>query len=546
MFSARRPSLLAFLYTLSVSSLALAQPIPPGPPIPGPAGGIPGQTTPAPPETKPAPTVKVNPVDSPIPGGFGTPPGVGSSPGAPIDSERFRQALAKALQANTGGLTADSIAKRAKANNPDVAAKREAVRAAAAKVDQALTSFFPRLNGVARYTRLSDSALNPSTPIPFVFGTTGQAGPVNNLNQIAVVPFSFAFPQILDQYTLQATLTVPISDYVFRISQNYSAASHNVEAARYDKVAAEVKAGADAKVAFYQWVKALGQRLAVEQALIGAKEHLKDAQAQESAGQLSKADLLGIESQVAAGELTLAQADQYVLAAEEQLRTMIHAEPNEKFSIGEDFTADLPKAAVDVAALKQEAMSSRLDLKSVEASEVALEKTATVSNANMWPRLDAVGNATYANPNTRFAPQSAIWRATWDVSLQLSWSPNDAFTAHSQSAEVSANAAKVHAQAQQMRDGVQMEVTSAALEVRTADIALESAMTQLTAAEEALRVRREQSKVGKSTTSLLTDAETSLLKARLTAINARLDQRIARVKLEHAVGRDASRELNGK
>jgi outer membrane protein TolC len=219
---------------------------------------------------------------------------------------------------------------------------------------------------------------------------------------------------------------------------------------------------------------------------------------------------------------------------------MIHADASEKFTIGEDFTADLPKAVIDVPALKQEALTSRMELKSLDASELSLEKSATVSNAGMWPRLDASANATYANPNTRFAPQSAIWRATWDVSLQLSWSPNDAFAARAQSAEVSANAAKLHAQREQMRDGVQMEVTSAALEVRTADIALESAMTQLTAAEEALRVRREQSKVGKSTTSLLTDAETNLLKARLTAINARLDQRIARVKLEHAVGRDVN------
>ena len=537
---ARRPSLLAFLYTLSVSSVALAQPIPPAPPIPGAPPAIPGQQAPSGPDAKPAPPVKVTPIDSPIPGGFGTPPGVGSSPGAPIDSERFRQALAQALKANSGGLTADGIAKRAKSSSPDAAAKREAVRAAAAKVDQALTSFFPRLNGVARYTRLSDSVPNATTAIPLVVAPGVTSGLVPNGTPLAVVPFAFNFPQILNQYTLQATLTVPISDYVFRISQNYAAASHSVDAAKHDRAAAEVKAAADAKVAFYQWVKALGQRLAVEQALIGAKEHFKDAQAQEAAGQFSKADLLNIESQVAAGELTLAQADQYVVAAEEQLRTMIHAEASEKFTIGEDFTADLPKAVVDVPALKQEALTSRMELKSLDASELSLEKAATVSNAGMWPRLDASANAIYANPNTRFAPQREEWRATWDVSLQLSWSPNDAFAARAASSEVSANAAKLHAQREQMRDGVQMEVTSAALEVRTADIALESAMTQLSAAEEALRVRREQSKVGKSTTSLLTDAETNLLKARLTAINARLDQRIARVKLEHAVGRDVN------
>ena len=44
---------------------------------------------------------------------------------------------------------------------------------------------------------------------------------------------------------------------------------------------------------------------------------------------------------------------------------------------------------------------------------------------------------------------------------------------------------------------------------------------------------------GRATSVELTDAETDLTRARLDAINARIDLRIARVRLVHAVGRDA-------
>lgn len=45
--------------------------------------------------------------------------------------------------------------------------------------------------------------------------------------------------------------------------------------------------------------------------------------------------------------------------------------------------------------------------------------------ANVVPRLDATGNALYANPNLRYIPGVVGWRATWDVGAALTWSPTD-------------------------------------------------------------------------------------------------------------------------
>jgi outer membrane protein TolC len=58
-----------------------------------------------------------------------------------------------------------------------------------------------------------------------------------------------------------------------------------------------------------------------------------------------------------------------------------------------------------------------------------------------------------------------------------------------------------------------------------------------TAAEEAYRVRKEMYRVGKATSVELSDAEANLFRAKLAAVSARIDQRIARTRLDHAVGR---------
>jgi outer membrane protein TolC len=92
-----------------------------------------------------------------------------------------------------------------------------------------------------------------------------------------------------------------------------------------------------------------------------------------------------------------------------------------------------------------------------------------------------------------------------------------------------------------VRDGIELEVTQAWQSIREQDVALESSKRELVSAEEAYRVARELFNNGRATSTTLTDAETELTRARLDALNALVDARIARVRLEHALGRDAGR-----
>jgi outer membrane protein TolC len=61
---------------------------------------------------------------------------------------------------------------------------------------------------------------------------------------------------------------------------------------------------------------------------------------------------------------------------------------------------------------------------------------------------------------------------------------------------------------------------------------------ELDSATEAYRVARDLFKTGRGTSTTLADALGELTKARIDALDAHVDARIARVRLEHAIGND--------
>jgi len=112
-----------------------------------------------------------------------------------------------------GGLTADQVAERAVRTSREAAASAEDARGAAALAQQAQAAFVPRLTGGARYTRLSALdqptlgtvvEVQPGTPAPLPPGTP-------------LSPVSLTFPVFLNQYVAEASLQVPLSDYLMRL-----------------------------------------------------------------------------------------------------------------------------------------------------------------------------------------------------------------------------------------------------------------------------------------------------------------------------------------
>jgi outer membrane protein TolC len=426
---------------------------------------------------------------------------------------------ARLAPVSSAGLTADQVARRAEETSFDAAARRQALAAAEARLDQAQVAYYPKLTLTANYTRLSDI-----TQPTFSLG----GGP----------PVSFPFP--LNRFLFQAGLNIPVSDYVLRLSQSYAAASRSQRAAQLDQQAAKLKAATDGKLAYYAWLRAKGQVTVAERSLEQSKAHYEDARHQMEVGTSSKADLLRVESQVASAELVVERAKNVVSLAEEQLRVAMHDPSDKPYEVGEDLRVDpAPLTNVDnLAALRAEALERRLEVRALDETSWSLREQAKAARAGYYPRLDIFGNAVVANPNPRVFIPEGKFRTTWEVGAQLVWTPNDSLSARGQSGDAEARASQTEMQKEVLRDSLKIEVMQAYNLLHEADVALQTTRRGLTAAEEGYRVRRELFRNGRATSVELSDSELELFRASLEAINARVNWRSARASLIHAIGRD--------
>jgi outer membrane protein TolC len=486
----------------------------------------------------------------PLPSGAPpAPPATGASAALP---ERGVDPLAAGLAPVPGGLTPEEVGAVAARTRPSIRVKQAELRAAAARVDQAFAAFLPRVTGVAMYTRLS--------PLTLAFGSGALVGTQNaGLLHVGPCPGGapgqcvldsgnlpagaqpFTIPVFLNQYTFQASVAVPISDYVLRLSQGYAAASHGEKAKRLELEAQALQESADAKVAFYNWVRARGGAIVASEAVAQAKAHLQDAKQTFEVGLISKADVLRLEAQVASAEQAEAEAGAYVGVAEEQLRTVLGVGGDHPLGIGVDVMHEAPTTPSEpLEAAQHQAFQRRLEIRALDETEYSLKEVESVARAGYLPRIDAFADAVYQNPNQRVFPQRGAFDFTWDVGARLTWVLNDTLTAPANVAEAKARTEAVTMQKQALRDGLRLEVASAYNDVAKAAVTIEAAERGLVAAEESLRVRRELFRNGKATGVDIVDAETELTRARLNQLNARVGLLVARTRLAHATGADSA------
>jgi outer membrane protein len=480
-------------------------------------------------------------------------PAAAASPLELRDAPATEDTLAAALAPRPGGLTSEQVAQRAVATSPSLEAKRAELDAASALVDQAMAAFMPQLTLRAAYTRLSpiDVALGGGaivgvrTPGPLTVGAcpggVGQCLLDATGQRAGAASFSIQTP--LDNYALTASVSVPISDYILRLRGARTAAKRNESAASLSREAEQASVAVEAKVAFYNWVRALGQVAVAERSLERAKARLVDVQTALSLGSATRADALRLEALVAGGESLIAEAQALRDLTVQQLRVLLNEPATKRFDLGEDVLQTDPAlpSSDSLEALVAEAMSRRLEIKSMEASATALGASASATRAGMLPRLDAFGDLTYANPNQRSFSGSAEWRASWSVGAAVTWTVNDLLGGAASAASLDANARALLANQAAFKNGIRMEVTSAFLDRQKAQVALGAAGRNAAASQVAYRVATDLYRVGKATTTEVIDVEGELVSAQLQLLNARIDLKLARMKLAHAVGRDLTK-----
>jgi outer membrane protein len=417
-----------------------------------------------------------------------------------------------------GGLTADQAAARATKVSPGVKRRAAEVEVSIAQAEAAELTRIPQIGAKASYTRLSHL-----DPLIFAPGTPG-----------------FEFPE--NSYGVNGQIGVPLSDYLVRFPKIVDAAKLGLEVARASERSSEINAGQEARLAYYELVRAKLQVIVAERQQTQVQAVLKQVRALADAQRLSKADLMRVESNEAQAEQVVNQLHNIAALREEQLRLLIGA-GDESITLAEDPRVDVtPPAAANLDDLIKNATRQRLEFKVFDTGIAAKEKQRDAEAANKLPRLSAFASADYANPNPRIFPQEQKWNFTWQAGVQLSWTLNDTLLARTADRRIAAETNELRADRENLLRGTTIEVMQAQQAVQLAQVSLTTSQKGLAAAEEGYRVRRELLNAERATAVELVDAETDLTRARIAALNARVDLRVALAQLAHALGNDATRK----
>ena len=415
-----------------------------------------------------------------------------------------------------GGLTADEAATAARASAPSIESARAAARAAEAGATRAWYGVLPRLEVSARYTRLSD---------------------VEQPNLGEDFGFDFEFPVLLNNYAFRASVTWPVSDTFITILPAYRASADFADAQRLQTEAQELTVAMNAREAYFNYARARGALLVAEATVGQIEAHRLNVEALVNAGVAAPVDLMRVDAQLSSARVGIARARAGVAISARALRTLMHVDGDDPIvPLGENLQAVPPPPQAPRAQLIARAIEQRAEMRALRLVTSGREEVVTARAGERWPHLAVQANYDLANPNQRVFPQTEEFRSTWDLSVILSWSPNDTLTGQAGMRQAQAELAQAQADIAALEDGIVIEVTQAYETYESARAALEAAQVGIEAAEESYRVRVEQMRAGTAVTRDLIDAETELTRARLQLIDALIDVHLASARLDRAVG----------
>lgn len=434
-----------------------------------------------------------------------------AQPAPPAGS--FDEDLGKLL-AQPGGLTSDMVAARAVEANTTVTRKRAETDEARTGLQSIMNALVPRTSISAGYTRLS------------------------SIDSVILGP-GVSIDPVLNNYHLGAEVGIPLTELFLRLPPEKRAIEHGIEAAESAEQHAALTASADARVAYYEWVRAELQTVVAQRMLTQVTANLGQIQALAAVDRVSRADVLRLEAQQSQVELALSRVRELAALRAEQVRIAIGVPTEQPLAIGEDVREIGPDAVVASASeLTTVALGRRLEMKIVVSARAALAQHRKAAGVDRLPQFNLFAQAIYDNPNQRIFPAEEKFSFTWAAGANVSWNLNRYLDATPHDRGYAAQLRALDADRAALELGVRAQVTAARQAVLLADRAYATSQRGLAAAEESHRVRQELLAAQRATAIELIDADTELTRARIAAIDALIDRRIARARLAHVTGED--------
>ena len=391
------------------------------------------------------------------------------------------------------------------ANNPDARIAQQRITAAQARLEQANSAFWPRLQLESSYTRTNNPML--------VFGSI--------LNQQSYSPaLDFNDVPTAENFNLKGIVTVPIYSGGRNIAQREFAEA-NTEAAQHESAAVRNELGFEVTRAFHTVLKTRRFIEAARASVASLEANLAVGRKRLDGGTLLKSDLLDIEVNLAQARENLVSARNANTLATSALKNILGVEDGD-FTVAE--TA--PVAAVPDA----DDSAPRPELAAARQRESAAQAQIDGAKSGYQPRISAFGSLDHDYGRlTEGDGQS------YTAGVMAQWDLWDGYSTRAKVREASANLEAAREEQRKLRLALEFEVERARLNLESANERLNVTSKTVDQAAESASLTRKRFEQGLALSTQLIDSETALLLARVRRAEAESDQRIAVAALRKAL-----------
>jgi outer membrane protein len=424
-------------------------------------------------------------------------------------------AAAEAPPDPTRPLGLEEAVVRAREVSPRLGRLRALEHAAEAALRGARAERMPSLGVSAGYDRRSN--------VPeFVIGIPGQGALT-------------VYPNLPHQGYARAELGLPVYTGG-RLEGEIEAAGHGRDAAREDRGAGQDDLVLEVQAAYWELVSQRAAERVLREGIAAYDAHLKETSDRYDTGLAARNDVLAVQVERDRAELARLSAENAAEVANADLLRLLDLDPATRLEPTEPLAAP-PLLEETPAVLVAEALERRSELLALRSRAAAADARVKTARAARLPQASLHASYDYANPNLRIFPPESEWNDTWMVGVSVAVNVFDGGRASAATAGARAEAEAERRQIEEAERRTRLEVTARLLDVRTARASLEVAARNVEAARENVRVSQDRYRAGVSPSSDLLDAESALLNAGLDETLALSRVRVARARLDRAVGR---------
>jgi outer membrane protein TolC len=416
-------------------------------------------------------------------------------------------------------LTLRDAVRLALEQNKAVAAGNAAVRASAARIEEARAGRLPKVGYSESFTRSNN-------PV-FVFGsllTQHQFG-VENFN---IGPLNR--PDSLNNFQSQITLDQVLYD-AGQTRNAMRSAEVSGQMTREEQRRIEMQAIAGVVRAYYGAVLAGESLKSAEQALRSAEADLKRAESVRAAGMSTDVDVLSIRVHLAAVSEQRIQRAADLEVAKSGFNDALGLPLDTPHELATALAPlDLPD--LTLASLERAAPAARPEARQAQLAAGLAKTKADAARSALLPQVTF--HAGFEADRQQFINKGG---ANWLASIGLRWNLFNGGADRARIEESGYWLEGARADEQRVDSAVRLEVRRAWASLRAAGQRIEVAKAAVAEAEESLRITQNRYHSGMSNVTDLLRNETALLESRTRYLAAVHDQRIAAAMLDLAAGR---------